>query len=159
MKLRKYENQLRNLCLHFARQDGQDGKKWKENYVTKVTKIPKTKTRKYGMNEKQNKIKNQSCISTEKSIKSLKKTKTAKANLFFFSKNHHMNMIKMTGLKICNTTRRESKREKMWPLPIENSLLHNTTYHQIHKTQGAIFLFFKNENVIFSLNLFFNDVE
>jgi len=47
--------------------------------------------------------------------------KTAKAILFFFSKNHHhMNMIKMTGLKICNTTR-ESKREKskMWPLPIE----------------------------------------
>jgi hypothetical protein len=77
-----------------------------------VTKIPKTKRQKCGMNEKQNKIKNQSCISTEKSIKSLKKTKTAKANLFFFSKNHHMNMIKMTGLKICNTTRRESKREK-----------------------------------------------
>ena len=42
---------LRNLCLHFARQDGQDGKKWKENHATKVTKIPKTKTRKYGMNE------------------------------------------------------------------------------------------------------------
>ena len=31
---------LRNLCLHFARQDGQDGK---ENHATKVTKIPKTK--------------------------------------------------------------------------------------------------------------------
>ena len=42
---------LHNLCLHFARQDGQDGKKWKENHVTKVTKIPKTKRRKYGMNE------------------------------------------------------------------------------------------------------------
>ena len=42
---------LRNLCLHFARQDGQDGKKWKENHATKVTKIPKTKRRKYGMNE------------------------------------------------------------------------------------------------------------
>ena len=41
---------LRNLCLHFARQDGQDGK-WKENYATKVTKIPKTKRQKYGMNE------------------------------------------------------------------------------------------------------------
>ena len=29
--LRSYENTkiLRNLCLHFARQDGQDGKKWK----------------------------------------------------------------------------------------------------------------------------------
>jgi len=103
---------LRNLCLHFASQDGQDGRKRKENHVTKVTKIPETKRRKYGMNKKQSKIKNQSCISTEKSIKSLKKTKTAKANLFFFSKNHHhMNMIKMTGLKICNTTR-ESKREK-----------------------------------------------
>ena len=76
--------------------------------------------------------------------------KTAKAILFFFSKNHHhMNMIKMTGLKICNTTR-ESKREKSksWPLPIENSLLHNT-YHQIHMTQGAIFLFFKNEMLFF----------
>ena len=32
---------LHNLCLHFARQDGQDGKKWKENHATKVTKIPK----------------------------------------------------------------------------------------------------------------------
>ena len=31
---------LRNLCLHFARQDGQDEeKKWKENHATKVTKI------------------------------------------------------------------------------------------------------------------------
>ena len=34
---------LHNLCLHFARQDGQDGKKWKENHATKVTKIPKDK--------------------------------------------------------------------------------------------------------------------
>ena len=35
---------LRNLCLHFARQDGQDEKKkQKENHPTKVTKIPKTK--------------------------------------------------------------------------------------------------------------------
>ena len=42
---------LRNLCLHFARQDGQDGKNQKENHATKVTKIPKTKRRKYGMNE------------------------------------------------------------------------------------------------------------
>ena len=30
---------LRNLCLHFARQDGKDGKKRKENHATKVTKI------------------------------------------------------------------------------------------------------------------------
>ena len=30
---------LRNLCLHFARQDGQDRKNWKENHATKVTKI------------------------------------------------------------------------------------------------------------------------
>ena len=30
---------LRNLCLHFARQDGQDGKQWKENHATKVTKM------------------------------------------------------------------------------------------------------------------------
>ena len=43
---------LRNLCLHFARQDGQDGKKnQKENHTIKMTKIPKTKRRKYGMNE------------------------------------------------------------------------------------------------------------
>ena len=50
-----YENTkiLRNLCLRFARQDGQDRKKWKENHATKVTKIPKTKRRKYGMNETQ----------------------------------------------------------------------------------------------------------
>ena len=40
---------LRNLCLHFARQDGQDGKKRKENHATKVSKIPKTKRRKYGI--------------------------------------------------------------------------------------------------------------
>ena len=32
---------LSNLCLHFARQDGQDKKKQKENHTTKVTKIPK----------------------------------------------------------------------------------------------------------------------
>ena len=50
---RSYENTkiLRNLCLHFARQDGQDGKNRKENHATKGTKIPKTKRRKYGMNE------------------------------------------------------------------------------------------------------------
>ena len=42
---------LRNICLHFARQDGQDGKNWKENHATKVTKIPKNKEEKYGMNE------------------------------------------------------------------------------------------------------------
>ena len=42
---------LCNLCLHFARQDGQDRKKWKENHTTKVTKIPKTKRQKYGMNK------------------------------------------------------------------------------------------------------------
>ena len=39
------------LGLHFARQDGQDGKKQKENHASKVTKIPKTKRRKYGMNK------------------------------------------------------------------------------------------------------------
>ena len=44
---------LRNLCLQFSRQDGQDGKKWKKNHATKVTTIPKTKSRKYGMNETQ----------------------------------------------------------------------------------------------------------
>ena len=42
---------LLTLCLHFAKQDGQDGKKWKENHATKVTKIPKTKRQKYGMKE------------------------------------------------------------------------------------------------------------
>jgi len=42
---------LCNLALHFARQDEQDGKKRKENHTTKVTHIPKTKRRKYGMNE------------------------------------------------------------------------------------------------------------
>ena len=49
----RFENMkvLRNLCLHFARQAGQDGKNWKENHASKVTKIPKTKRQKYGMNE------------------------------------------------------------------------------------------------------------
>ena len=42
---------LRNLCIHFARKDEQDGKKQKENHATKVTKIPKTKRQEYGMNE------------------------------------------------------------------------------------------------------------
>ena len=42
---------LFNCCLHFARRDRQDGKKCKENHATEVTKIPKTKSRKYGMNE------------------------------------------------------------------------------------------------------------
>ena len=47
---RSYENMkiLYNLCLHFARQDGQEGKKQKENHASKVTKIPKTKSQKYG---------------------------------------------------------------------------------------------------------------
>ena len=51
---RSYENTkiLRNLCLHFARQYGQDGKKRKENHTTKVTKIQKTKRGKYEMNKK-----------------------------------------------------------------------------------------------------------
>ena len=45
---------LHNLCLHFVKPDGQDGKNWKENCATWVTKIPKTfktKRRKYGMNK------------------------------------------------------------------------------------------------------------
>ena len=47
-----YENTriLRNLCLHFARQDGQDGKNRKEKKITQL-KWPKTKRRKYGMNK------------------------------------------------------------------------------------------------------------
>ena len=50
---RSYKNTkiLRNLCLHFARQDGQDGKNRNENHATKVTKIQKNKRRRYGMNE------------------------------------------------------------------------------------------------------------
>ena len=45
---------LCNLCLHFARQDGQDRKRQKENHRTKMSKIQKTKRRKYGtMNKKQ----------------------------------------------------------------------------------------------------------
>ena len=48
-----YENTkiLRILCSHFAKQDGHDGKKRKENHATEVTKIPKTKRQKYGMNK------------------------------------------------------------------------------------------------------------
>ena len=48
-----YENMkiLRNLCLHFPRQAGQDKKTRKESDKTKVTKIPETKSQKYGMNE------------------------------------------------------------------------------------------------------------
>ena len=42
---------LHNLCLHVAKQDRQDRKKRKENHAATVTKIPKTKRRKYGMNE------------------------------------------------------------------------------------------------------------
>jgi len=45
---------LPNVCLHFARQDGQDGKKQKENHETKVApnnKKQKTKRQKYEMNE------------------------------------------------------------------------------------------------------------
>ena len=51
---RSYKNTkiLRNLFLHFARQDGQDGKKTqKESHATEMTKIPKTKRQKYGMND------------------------------------------------------------------------------------------------------------
>ena len=34
---------LHSLCLYFARQDGQDGKKnQKENHANKVTKVPNT---------------------------------------------------------------------------------------------------------------------
>ena len=44
---RSYKNTktLHNHCLHFARQNGQDGKNWKENHATKVTKNQKTKLR------------------------------------------------------------------------------------------------------------------
>ena len=53
---------LRNLCLHFARQDGHDGKKQKENHANKVTKIPKTKRRKYGMNKTHDKKNHKNAI-------------------------------------------------------------------------------------------------
>ena len=33
---------LCNLCLHFARQNRQDGRKQNENHTTKMTKITKT---------------------------------------------------------------------------------------------------------------------
>ena len=36
------------ICLHFAKQDG---KNWKDNHATKVTKLQKSKRRKYGMNK------------------------------------------------------------------------------------------------------------
>ena len=46
-----YENTkiLPNLCLQGK--IGKTEKKWKENHATKVTKIPRTKRLKYGMNE------------------------------------------------------------------------------------------------------------
>ena len=49
-KIPKNTKILRTLWLHFARHDGQDGKKQIENHTTKVTKIPKFKIRKYGIN-------------------------------------------------------------------------------------------------------------
>ena len=51
---RSYKNMKisRNICLHFARQKtDRQKKKQKENHTTKVTKIPKTKRRKYGINK------------------------------------------------------------------------------------------------------------
>ena len=42
---------LRNICLHFARQDGQDKKKWRENLakMRENDQNNKTKRRKDGM--------------------------------------------------------------------------------------------------------------
>ena len=42
---------LCNLRLHFARQDGQEGKKTERKSRDLSDKIPKTKRQKYGMNE------------------------------------------------------------------------------------------------------------
>ena len=42
---------LRNLYLHFVRQEG---RKKKKNHTTKVTKIPKTKRREYGKQRNKN---------------------------------------------------------------------------------------------------------
>ena len=39
------------LMKYFARQDRRDGKKGVKNHAAKVTKVPKTKRRKYGVNE------------------------------------------------------------------------------------------------------------
>ena len=51
-KKKKNTKILCNLCLHFARQDGQNRKKPERNHTTKLTKILKTKKRqKYEMNE------------------------------------------------------------------------------------------------------------
>ena len=43
---RSYESAkiLRNLCLHFARQDVQVGKKWKENHATKDKNMDEQKS-------------------------------------------------------------------------------------------------------------------
>ena len=42
LKLPKTKRQkYENICLHFARQDGHDGKIRKENHAIKVTKIQK----------------------------------------------------------------------------------------------------------------------
>ena len=43
---RSYENMkiLHNLCLHFARQDVQVGKKWKENHATKDKNMDEQKS-------------------------------------------------------------------------------------------------------------------
>ena len=40
-----------NLCLHFARQEGNKGTHRKENHATKVMKLPRTTRRKYETNE------------------------------------------------------------------------------------------------------------
>ena len=53
---------LLKLCLHFARQDGQDRNKRKKNHATKATKITKTKRQKYGMKyQSQSRIYNFTC--------------------------------------------------------------------------------------------------
>jgi len=39
---------FRNLCLHFARQDGQDGKNQKETHATKKPKYQKPKDKYMG---------------------------------------------------------------------------------------------------------------
>jgi hypothetical protein len=47
-KIRKY---YVNFVSILQGEMGKAEKNWKENHATKVTKIPKTKRRKYGMNE------------------------------------------------------------------------------------------------------------
>ena len=84
---------LCNLCLYFARQDGRDEKKWKENHATKVAKIPKTKRQKYGMNETNVIIYldiRQDCNLTIFQAKIFYKKACFRVNYYFFGSNKNL---------------------------------------------------------------------